>query len=210
MPKKSGNTNSTNAGGAYEKFGEFDSWEEINRAAAAQKAEGDFEAVKAIADENGIDEMDAQDYLDGMMPELCTPLTAANGKLDVEAAGLHLLMMMQMWVDHIRGMFASDSGELVLGIRRKGKNIVDLLAQLIVECSHTRKDTPAKIVNAARKLDSSIPATLPTADISKKRFEEIVRNYYIAPMPAKKEKEPEVAPVQQEEAPEETEGGDDE
>ena len=33
----------------FEKFGEFDSVEEINRAAAAQKAEGDEEAVVAIA-----------------------------------------------------------------------------------------------------------------------------------------------------------------
>ena len=33
----------------FEKFGEFDSYEEINRAAAAQLAEGDKEAICAIA-----------------------------------------------------------------------------------------------------------------------------------------------------------------
>ena len=32
----------------FEKFGEFDSYEEINRAAAAQLAEGDTEAIYAI------------------------------------------------------------------------------------------------------------------------------------------------------------------
>ncbi len=207
MPKKSGNTNSTNAGGAYEKFGEFDSWEEINRAASAQKAEGDFEAVKAIAEENGIDEMDVQDYLDGMMPELCTPLTAANGKLDVEAAGLNLPMMMQMWVDHIRGMLAGDDDDsLKKGIRRKGKNMAELFGKLIVETSRTRKNTPAEIVTAARKIDKSIPSTLPIGDISKKRFEEMVREYYIDPARQQKEK-PEVAPVQQQD---DDEAGEDE
>ena len=39
----------------WDKFGEFDSAEELNRAAAAQKAEGDREALIMLAEENGID-----------------------------------------------------------------------------------------------------------------------------------------------------------
>ena len=42
----------------WDKFGEFDSWEEINRAAKAQLEEGDMDAVRAIAEENGIDPED--------------------------------------------------------------------------------------------------------------------------------------------------------
>ena len=34
----------------WDKFGEFDSAEEINRAAAAQMAEGDYQSVRAIAE----------------------------------------------------------------------------------------------------------------------------------------------------------------
>ena len=194
----------------YAKFGEFDSAEEINRAALAQISQGDHEAVKAIAKENGIDEMDAQDFIDGIYPELCGPFTAAVGKLEVEAEALGLPMVMQLWADHIKGMLASDDDDLLKkGIRRKGKNMAELFGKLIVETSRTRKNTPSEIVAAARKLDSSIPSTLPIGDISKKRFEEIVREYYIDPAGQQEEK-PEVAPVQQEEAPEETEGGDDE
>lgn len=194
----------------YAKFGEFDSAEEINRAALAQISQGDHEAVKAIAKENGIDEMDAQDFIDGIYPELCGPFTAAVGKLEVEAEALGLPMVMQLWADHIKGMLASDDDDsLKKGIRRKGKNMAELFGKLIVETSRTRKNTPAEIVTAARKIDSSIPSTLPIGDISKKRFEEIVREYYIDPARQQEEK-PEVAPVQQEEAPEETEGGDDE
>lgn len=194
----------------YEKFGEFDSAEEINRAALAQISQGDYEAVKTIAKENGIDEMDAQDFIDGIYPELCGPFTAAVGKLEVEAEALGLPMVMQLWADHIKGMLASDDDDsLKKGIRRKGKNMAELFGKLIVETSRTRKNTPAEIVAAARKIDSSIPSTLPIGDISKKRFEEIVREYYIDPAGQQEEKT-EVAPVQQEEAPEETEGGDDE
>ena len=67
------------------KFGIFDTVEELNRAAAAQKAEGDEEALFALAAENGIGQEDVRDYLDGEVEELATPLMAAVGKLDMEA-----------------------------------------------------------------------------------------------------------------------------
>ena len=46
----------------FDIFGEFNSAEEINEAAAAQLQEGDTDAVMTIARENGIDEDDAQEY----------------------------------------------------------------------------------------------------------------------------------------------------
>lgn len=191
------------------KFGEFDSADEINRAAAAQKAEGDIDALKALAKENGIDMMDVEDYIDGMIPVLCTPLMAANGKLDIELADLSdAPLMMQMWTDQIRSMLGKYGDILMKGVRRKGKSIVELFAKMIVECSRTRKNTPDVIVKAARKIDSGIPATLPIADISRKRFEEIVLEYYVDPEEQQSEEKSEVAPVQQEKT--ETEGGDDE
>ena len=48
----------------FDKFGEFDSVEELNRAAAAQREEGDEEALFLLAKENGIDKEDAEDYMD--------------------------------------------------------------------------------------------------------------------------------------------------
>ena len=70
----------------FDKFGEFDSAQEINEAAAAQLAEGDTEAVYAIAEENGIDAEDADDLINGDIDELTNPLMAALGKLDLEEA----------------------------------------------------------------------------------------------------------------------------
>ena len=74
----------------FAKFGEFDSAEEINRAATAQLKEGDLEAVRMIAKENGIDDMSAEDFIRGDWPELCSPFMAAIGKLEVETAELDL------------------------------------------------------------------------------------------------------------------------
>ena len=47
----------------FDTFGEFDSAEEINKAAAGQLAQGDTQAIKDIARENGLDPADAEDYL---------------------------------------------------------------------------------------------------------------------------------------------------
>ena len=72
----------------YEKFGECDSFEELNRAAAAQKAEGDEEALFALAQENGLDKEDVEDYMNGIVEELATVSMAALGKLKLEKEDL--------------------------------------------------------------------------------------------------------------------------
>ena len=68
----------------FDKFGEFNSVEELNEAAAGFKREGDLESLKELAIENGLDEDDAQDYIDGLSDELATLPVAAFGKLDME------------------------------------------------------------------------------------------------------------------------------
>ena len=68
----------------FDKFGEFDSWEELNKAAEGQKDQGDSKALLELAKENGIDEEDARDYLEGFSDSLCTQVTATLGKLEVE------------------------------------------------------------------------------------------------------------------------------
>ena len=102
------------------KFGVFDTVEELNRAAAAQMAEGDNEALFALAAENGIGQEDVEDYLKGYADELATPLMAALGKLEMEAAELQLQSQLSDWKDQI----ASMCGES--GIRHASLNRVRL------------------------------------------------------------------------------------
>lgn len=68
----------------FDKFGEFDSVEELNRAAAGLRAEGDWKSLRELAKENGIDKEDAEDYIKGDVPELASVSMAAYGKLYVE------------------------------------------------------------------------------------------------------------------------------
>ena len=185
----------------FAKFGEFDSAEEINRAAAAQKAEGDLEALKVLAEENGIDPMDVEDFYNEDIPELCTALSAALGKLEIEKADIGINdMTYGAWTAAIQVML-SDDMQLCIGFRRKGRSLAEVFGKATAMCSKSRTNAPQKIVNEARKIDSSIPSPLPMGAISIAGFKGLVREYYIDSL-IREEKKPEVAPVQPDEAPE--------
>ena len=114
----------------FEKFGEFDSYEEINRAAAAQLAEGDTEAIYVIAEENGIDREDAEEYIDGDAAELVTALMAAIGKLKVETAELQPKEIMVDWLNYILIQCVEDP-EMRLAVRKKGKSLKECIGKLV-------------------------------------------------------------------------------
>lgn len=104
----------------FKVFGEFDSYEEINKAAAGLFAEGDMESLKKLAEENGLEE-DLQFYIDGATPELCDPITAAFGKLKVERELAKDNYVITAVIDYLEAN--CDDMELALAIRKKGKRV---------------------------------------------------------------------------------------
>lgn len=83
----------------FDKFGEMNSFEEINELAENLFNEGDMESIKIVAEENGIPEEIADMYIAGEVPVLCDPMTAAFGKIDVECAELNPKEIMEDWVE---------------------------------------------------------------------------------------------------------------
>lgn len=132
----------------FEKYGEFDSYEEINRAAAAQLAEGDTEAIYAIAEENGIDREDAEDYIDGDAAELVTALMAAQGKLKIETTELQPKEIMADWLDYIQIQCFEDQ-EMRLAVRRKGKSLKECIGKLVKWSLDHAKNVDKDIIKAA-------------------------------------------------------------
>ena len=132
----------------FEKFGEFDSYEEINRAAAAQLEEGDTEAIYAIAAENGIDQEDAEDFIDGVAPELVTALMAANGKLKVETAELQPKEIMVDWLNYIQIQCVEDP-EMRLAVRKKGKSLKECIGKLVKWSLDHAENVDKDIIKAA-------------------------------------------------------------
>lgn len=135
----------------YEKFGEFDTPEEINQAAAAQRQQGDEEALRLLARENGIDEEDAEDYYDGAMDTLVNPVTAAIGKLTVEAADLNLGGVLLDWVAELRTM-CMESEDFARAVRRKGKDLAGYIALTAEEGYKNRTVVDRRIVEKTKEI----------------------------------------------------------
>lgn len=158
----------------FDKFGEFDSAEEINRAAAAQLAEGDTDAIYALAKENGIDMEEADDFIDGLTKELCGPLMAANGKLDVEEAELQPYEIMKDWVQYIRAR-CLEVPEMALAVRRKGKTLRGCIAELLKWSFSNAKDVDKDILKAAGISAPRVTLGIPGMGQAKK----IITEYYM-------------------------------
>ena len=158
----------------FDKFGEFDSAEEINRAAAAQLAEGDTEAIYTLAKENGIDVEEADDFIDGLTKELCGPLMAANGKLDVEEAELQPYEIMKDWVQYIRAR-CLEVPEMALAVRRKGKTLRGCIAELLKWSFSNAKDVDKDILKAAGISAPRVTLGIPGMGQAKK----IITEYYM-------------------------------
>lgn len=165
----------------FDKFGEFDSWEEINRAAAAQKAEGDTEAVYLLAKENGIDEEDAEDYLNGESEELATSLIAAFGKLKVEAGEMEPYEIMEDWLEYIR-MRCMESQEMALAVRSKKKSLKGCMAALLCWSFKNAKPVDAEILSQAG-VSGRVTLGIPGMG----RARQIITDYYLGNCQEKKE-----------------------
>lgn len=162
----------------FDKFGEFDSVEELNRAAAAQKAEGDREALILLAAENGIDKEDAEDYMDGITPELATDLQAAIGKLRVESADLKLSGILMDWVNELIDLCVNDS-DFRAAVRKKGKDLAGYIALTAETGYENRCVVDKRIVGKAKKIKSIIGSHEFSIGIpDKKTRRELALKYY--------------------------------
>lgn len=117
----------------FEKFGEFDSAEELNMAADGLYSEGDIENIYVLAEENGIDRETAQWYIDGEFPVLADAMTAANGKIDAELPGAERKygLTASCVAEYIKSL--CDREAFAAAVRRKGKTLNGCLENMQTE-----------------------------------------------------------------------------
>lgn len=113
----------------YEKFGELNSAQEINELAENLFNEKDIESLKELAKENGLSDI-VKLYLEGELPDLCDSLSAAIGKIEVEAAELKPREIMEDWVEYLRGQ-CLENEILAFQVRKKGKTLKGCIAALL-------------------------------------------------------------------------------
>lgn len=158
----------------YEKFGEFDSAEELNMSAAGLLKEGDTESLIVLAKENGIDKEDAKDYIDGCMDVLASPIAAALGKLEVECEELKPEQIMEDWLGYIR-IQCTESEEMAAAVRRKGKSLRGCIAALLKWSFKHQKNIDKDILKEAGVNASRVTSGTPGMATAR----EIIRTYYL-------------------------------
>ena len=166
----------------FGKFGEFDSAEELNRAAEAQYKEGDEQAIYDIAEENGIDKEDAEDFMDGIIGTLVTVRTAAIGKIKVEARDLELKGIVSDWKDLLIEE-CMENQELCIAVRRKDKALKHCIARFIRFAFENKVQVSDKIVNVTKVThngkEEAMRKPLYLGVPSKADTKKIIREYYL-------------------------------
>lgn len=164
----------------FDKFGEFNSAAEINEVAEKLKTEGDESSLIALAEENGIDKEDAEDYMDGCTDVLATPLMAAVGKLSLEKKEYKLGGVLLDWIDDLIDM-CSENKEMVAGVRRKGRGLDGYIALLAESGYKNRCEVDKRIVSKAPTIKKIIGNHEFSIGIPDKRTRrELAESYYLS------------------------------
>ena len=158
----------------FDKFGEMNSYKEINELADNLFNEGDQESLKEMAKENGIMQEFVEMYLQGDIPVLCDPLTAALGKIDVEAEELKPKEIMEDWVEYLRGQ-CMENEILAHQVRKKGKSLKGCIAALLKWSFSNRQQIDKDIIKAAGISVYNVTLGIPGMARAKK----IITDYYM-------------------------------
>ena len=157
----------------YEKFGEFNSAEEINELAMNLREEKDIESIRILAEENGIPKDYAEIMIKGEWPYLCDPTTAAIGKIDVEVADLNPKGIMSDWADYIKAVCMED-GTMAENVRKKGKSLKGCIGKLLKYSFENAETVDSDIVRAAGIKASKVTFGMP----GQKEARKLIKAYY--------------------------------
>lgn len=158
----------------FEKFGEFNSAEEINATAEGLKEEGDTESLYVMAKENGLEKEDVDDYLDGYTNELVNPLMAALGKIAVEEENLKPKHIMVDWVNYIKTQCAEKEA-VAISVRMRGKSIKGCIATILKYSFSIRAAVDKDICSAAGINNARVDLGIPNAA----KVKELIDTYYL-------------------------------
>ena len=162
----------------FEKFGEMDSYTEINELAENLCNEEDFTSLEEMAKENGIPEEYVEMYKEGVIPYLCDPATAAIGKIEIECTELKTKGLMLDWVEYIKGCCMEDTA-IAYRVRGKNRNLKGCIAELL-KCSFKNQvPVDKEIVKAAGVKAGKVTFGVPGMAQAK----EIIRSYYLGRRP---------------------------
>lgn len=157
----------------WDKFGYMASAEDINELADNLFNEGDTESIKALAEENGLDMDIVQMYMEGEFPAICDAMTAAMGKIDIEAAALKPKNIMEDWVDYLRSLVVG-SENIAVAVRKEDKTLKGMIAALLKWSFSHQMQIDADIIKMAGISAGRVTLGIPDMATVKK----LIKEYY--------------------------------
>lgn len=161
-------------------FGEFNNYSELNQAAAGLKAEGDTESLYKLAQENGIDKEDVEDYLDDCITELTTIFSCAFGELkaqeneDIESKqSLVEKMPLRVIITMLRGMCTEE--KVAIAVKRKDKKVTAVYDAMRKEAEKHKEGNISASCGTDRELCGIIKEYYLG---TKESFEQTIENLY--------------------------------
>ena len=155
----------------FDKFGKM-SYDELIRTAKAEKEEGDEEALIALAQENGLDQEDAEDYMDDLTEVLCTPREAAVARIEMEAKDLEVSGIWEEWKGFALEMCMQEE-DLACAVCRKNRSLLGLFGKLLKLGFDSKQRVDKRICKEAG-LNDSVYTGIPT----RQQVSETISNYY--------------------------------
>ena len=105
---------------------------------------------------------------------LCDQLTAALGKIDVEAAELKPKEIMEDWVEYLRGQ-CMENELLAFNVRKKGKSLKGCIAALLMWSFKNQQTVDKDIIKAAGVSAGKVTLGIP----GMARAKQIITDYYM-------------------------------
>ena len=155
----------------FDKFGKMN-YDELIRTAKAEKEEGDEEALIALAQENGLDQEDAEDYMDDLTEVLCTPREAAVARVEMEAKDLEVSGIWEEWKGCVLEMCMQEE-DLACVVCRKNRSLLGLFGKLLKLGFDSKQRVDKRICKEAG-LNDNVYTGIPT----RQQVAETISNYY--------------------------------
>lgn len=158
----------------FDRFGEMETAAEINDLANNLKTEGDIESIKILATENGIDEEVANAFIDGVIPFVCDDMSAALGKLSIEAKEVKAEELIGDWCEYIKQRCLEDPA-MQIAVRKKGKTFNGCIAAILKWSFGHQRPVDKEILKAAGVSAGKVTFGIPGMATVKK----LITEYYL-------------------------------
>jgi len=158
----------------FEIFGNFNSYEDINETAINLRKEGDTANIKVLARENGIDQDIADAFIDGDIFYLCDKITAAIGKIEIEAKELNPVEIMDDWVEYLKIKCFEDE-KTAEAVRKSDKSLKGCIGALLTWSFNNQKAVDKDILKAANITNGRVTLGIPGMGRAKR----IMSDYYL-------------------------------